>query len=161
MSRSVKRFFCRSSPSKKVVMHRPITTASRSKHGRAGQLSLPTLLALILMHNGRSFHPCMTENMVGHKLGEFSPTRTFKSTQPVIIPAQFFYSLAMLFKHTPLTSLHCSFLERFSPAVLCTERCLLLLRSHFTAQTPQLWLRLHNASADVVFLMAALNKGYA
>lgn len=31
------------------------------------------------VHNGRSFIPVyVTENMVGHKLGEFAPTRTFK-----------------------------------------------------------------------------------
>ena len=33
----------------------------------------------IAVHNGRTFVPVfVTENMVGHKLGEFSPTRTFK-----------------------------------------------------------------------------------
>ena len=32
-----------------------------------------------LVHNGNKFLPVfVTENMVGHKLGEFSPTRTFK-----------------------------------------------------------------------------------
>jgi small subunit ribosomal protein S19 len=32
----------------------------------------------ISVHNGRKFLPVfVTENMVGHKLGEFSPTRTF------------------------------------------------------------------------------------
>lgn len=31
------------------------------------------------VHNGKSFIPVfVTENMVGHKLGEFAPTRTFK-----------------------------------------------------------------------------------
>lgn len=31
------------------------------------------------VHNGRKFIPVyVTENMVGHKLGEFSPTRTYK-----------------------------------------------------------------------------------
>lgn len=30
------------------------------------------------VHNGRKFMPVfVTENMVGHKFGEFSPTRTF------------------------------------------------------------------------------------
>jgi len=30
------------------------------------------------VHNGRKFIPVLvTENMVGHKLGEFSPTRTY------------------------------------------------------------------------------------
>ncbi len=33
----------------------------------------------IAVHNGKSFIPVyVTENMVGHKLGEFAPTRTFK-----------------------------------------------------------------------------------
>ncbi len=32
------------------------------------------------VHNGKKFIPVfITENMVGHKLGEFSPTRTFYS----------------------------------------------------------------------------------
>jgi small subunit ribosomal protein S19 len=32
-----------------------------------------------LVHNGKIFNSVfVTENMVGHKLGEFSPTRTFK-----------------------------------------------------------------------------------
>ena len=34
------------------------------------------------VHNGNKFIPVyITENMVGHKLGEFSPTRTFKGHQ--------------------------------------------------------------------------------
>ena len=33
----------------------------------------------IAVHNGRKFIPVyVTENMVGHKLGEFAPTRAFK-----------------------------------------------------------------------------------
>ena len=33
----------------------------------------------ISVHNGNKFIPVyITENMVGHKLGEFSPTRTFR-----------------------------------------------------------------------------------
>jgi small subunit ribosomal protein S19 len=33
----------------------------------------------IAVHNGKKFVPVyVTENMVGHKLGEFSPTRIFK-----------------------------------------------------------------------------------
>ena len=32
------------------------------------------------VHNGKQFIPVyVTENMVGHRLGEFSPTRTFRS----------------------------------------------------------------------------------
>ena len=34
----------------------------------------------LAVHNGKKFLPIyLTENMVGHKLGEFAPTRTFKS----------------------------------------------------------------------------------
>ena len=33
----------------------------------------------VAVHNGRKFIPVyMTENMVGHRLGEFAPTRTFR-----------------------------------------------------------------------------------
>jgi small subunit ribosomal protein S19 len=33
----------------------------------------------VAVHNGKKFVPIyITENMVGHKLGEFAPTRTFK-----------------------------------------------------------------------------------
>jgi len=33
----------------------------------------------LAVHNGKKFIPVyVTENMVGHKLGEFSPTRNFK-----------------------------------------------------------------------------------
>ncbi len=33
----------------------------------------------IMVHNGNKFIPVyITENMVGHKLGEFAPTRTFR-----------------------------------------------------------------------------------
>jgi len=40
---------------------------------------LPQFVGLTFgVYNGRKFIPVMvTENMVGHKLGEFSPTRTF------------------------------------------------------------------------------------
>ena len=40
---------------------------------------LPEMVGITLaVHNGRKFLPVfVTENMVGHKLGEFSPTRTF------------------------------------------------------------------------------------
>lgn len=32
------------------------------------------------VHNGKNFHKVyVTEDMVGHKLGEFAPTRTFRS----------------------------------------------------------------------------------
>jgi small subunit ribosomal protein S19 len=53
---------------------RPIKTWSRRSMG------LPEMVGLtIAVHNGRQHVPVLvTENMVGHKLGEFAPTRTFK-----------------------------------------------------------------------------------
>ncbi len=41
---------------------------------------LPNMVGLtIAVHNGKQHVPVLvTEQMVGHKLGEFSPTRTFK-----------------------------------------------------------------------------------
>ena len=41
---------------------------------------IPEMVGLtIAVHNGRKFIPVfISENMVGHKLGEFSPSRTFK-----------------------------------------------------------------------------------
>lgn len=40
----------------------------------------PDMIGLtISVHNGKQFIPVfITENIVGHKLGEFSPTRTFR-----------------------------------------------------------------------------------
>jgi small subunit ribosomal protein S19 len=54
---------------------RPIKTWSRRS------MVLPEMVGLtIAVHNGRQHLPVLvTENMVGHKLGEFAPTRTFKA----------------------------------------------------------------------------------
>ncbi len=53
---------------------RPIKTWSRRS------MVVPDMVGLtIAIHNGRLHVPVLvTENMVGHKLGEFAPTRTFK-----------------------------------------------------------------------------------
>ena len=53
----------------------PIKTWSRRS------MVIPDMVGLtIAVHNGRQHIPVLiTENMVGHKLGEFSPTRTFKA----------------------------------------------------------------------------------
>jgi small subunit ribosomal protein S19 len=53
---------------------KPIKTWSRRS------MILPDMLGLTLaVHNGRQHMPVLiTENMVGHKLGEFAPTRTFR-----------------------------------------------------------------------------------
>lgn len=52
----------------------PIVTWSRAS------TIMPDMLGLtIAVHDGRRHIPVfVTENMVGHKLGEFSPTRTFR-----------------------------------------------------------------------------------
>lgn len=54
---------------------RPIKTWSRRS------TILPEFVGFTFgVHNGRKFIPVfVTEDMVGHKLGEFSPTRTFYS----------------------------------------------------------------------------------
>ena len=46
---------------------------------RASMITPDFVGKTIAIHNGRQFIPVfITENMVGHKLGEFSPTRTFR-----------------------------------------------------------------------------------
>lgn len=42
---------------------------------------IPDMVGLtIAVHNGKTFIPVfITENMVGHRLGEFAPTRTFRA----------------------------------------------------------------------------------
>lgn len=54
---------------------KPIKTWSRRS------MVLPEMVGLtIAVHNGRQHVPILvSENMVGHKLGEFVPTRTFKA----------------------------------------------------------------------------------
>ncbi len=53
---------------------RPIKTWSRRS------MVIPEMVGLtIAVHNGRQHVPVLvSENMVGHKLGEFAPTRTFR-----------------------------------------------------------------------------------
>ena len=46
---------------------------------RASMISPDFVGHTIAVHNGNKFIPVyITENMVGHKLGEFSPTRNFR-----------------------------------------------------------------------------------
>jgi small subunit ribosomal protein S19 len=47
---------------------------------RASVISPDFVGHTIAVHNGNKFIPIyITENMVGHRLGEFAPTRTFRS----------------------------------------------------------------------------------
>jgi len=57
-----------------VSSRRPIKTWSRRS------MVVPEMVGLtIAVHNGRQHVPVLiSENMVGHKLGEFAATRTFK-----------------------------------------------------------------------------------
>ena len=82
MSRSIKKGpFVDSHLAKKVFIaaenrdRKPIKTWSRRS------TILPNFIGLtIAIHNGRQHIPVLiVENMVGHKLGEFSPTRLFRS----------------------------------------------------------------------------------
>ena len=53
---------------------KPIKTWSRRS------MVLPEMIGLtIAVHNGRQHVPVLiSDNMIGHKLGEFAPTRTYK-----------------------------------------------------------------------------------
>ena len=59
---------------KSKVDKKPIKTWSRRS------TVIPEFIGYtFLVHNGNKFIPVfVTENMVGHKLGEFAPTRTFR-----------------------------------------------------------------------------------
>jgi len=62
-----------------------VSTAQDTRSGRViktwsrRSTIIPEMVGLTLaIHNGKKFIPVfVSENMVGHKLGEFSPTRTF------------------------------------------------------------------------------------
>ena len=81
MSRSIKKGpFVDSKLAKKIESavnadsKNPIRTWSRAS------IIMPNMIGLTIeVHNGRRHMPIfITENMVGHKLGEFSPTRTYR-----------------------------------------------------------------------------------
>jgi len=85
MTRSIKKgFFVDPHLMKKVQKaqdsgdRKPIKTWSRRS------TITPDFVGLnFTVHNGKNFFPVyVTENMVGHKLGEFSATRAFKSHNP-------------------------------------------------------------------------------
>jgi small subunit ribosomal protein S19 len=82
MSRSVKKgpfvaekLLIKVSRAESIGSVEPIKTWSRAS------VIIPDFVGYtFLVHNGRSFAKVyVTENMVGHRLGEFAPTRTFKS----------------------------------------------------------------------------------
>lgn len=87
MSRSIKKGpFVDPNLIKKVAkaaaagVHEPIKTWSRSS-----QIAPEFVGVRFMVHNGRNFiEVFVTEDMVGHRLGEFSPTRTFRGHGQVV-----------------------------------------------------------------------------
>jgi small subunit ribosomal protein S19 len=82
MSRSLKKGPYINIKLEKKIMEM-ITSDKRSvikTWARASMISPDFVGHTIAIHNGNKFIPVfITENMVGHKLGEFSPTRTFRA----------------------------------------------------------------------------------
>ena len=64
---------------KKVQVAQETRTSRVIKTWSRRSMIVPEMVGLTLaVHNGRKFIPVfVSENMVGHKLGEFSQTRTF------------------------------------------------------------------------------------
>ena len=64
---------------KKVVDARDTSSKKVIKTWSRRSMILPEFVGLTFaVHNGRKFVPVFcTDNMVGHKLGEFAPTRTY------------------------------------------------------------------------------------
>jgi len=80
MPRSLKKGpFIEDSLMKKVMTAQDTRSNKVIKTWSRRSTIIPEMVGLTLaVHNGRKFIPVfVTENMVGHKLGEFSPTRTF------------------------------------------------------------------------------------
>jgi len=63
----------------KVLVARNTKSSQVIKTWSRRSTIIPEMVGLTFaVHNGKKFIPVfVTENMVGHKLGEFSPTRTF------------------------------------------------------------------------------------
>jgi len=82
MSRSVKKGpFVAEKLLKKVDRVRQTAGVEPIKTWSRASVIVPEFVGFtFLVHNGRSFERVyVTENMVGHRLGEFAPTRTFRS----------------------------------------------------------------------------------
>lgn len=79
MARSIKKGpFVDDHLSKKVLAEGPGSKKVIKTWSRRSTVTPDFIGLSFAVHNGRKFIPVyVTENMVGHKLGEFSPTRTF------------------------------------------------------------------------------------
>ena len=81
MSRSLKKgpFIAYKLERRILAMNEKNTKQALKTWSRASVISPDFVGHTINVHNGNKFIPVfVTENMVGHKLGEFSPTRTFR-----------------------------------------------------------------------------------
>lgn len=81
MSRSLKKGpYIHYSLEKKVIQNVEAKKKSVIKTWSRASMISPDFVGLtIAVHNGNKFIPVyITENMVGHKLGEFAPTRIFR-----------------------------------------------------------------------------------
>ena len=81
MARSLKKgYFIEGSLLEKVFRQQSTGDRRVIKTWSRRSTIVPDMVGLtISVHNGKIFIPVfVTENMVGHKLGEFAPTRTFK-----------------------------------------------------------------------------------
>ena len=81
MSRSVKKGpFCAESLLKKITALNEANEKKVVKTWSRSSTILPEFVShTVAVHDGRKHVPVyITEDMVGHKLGEFAPTRTFK-----------------------------------------------------------------------------------
>ncbi len=80
MARSLKKGpFVDEKLAKKVIDAQEIRSNQVIKTWSRRSVIIPEMVGLTLaVHNGKKFIPVfVSENMVGHKLGEFSPTRTY------------------------------------------------------------------------------------
>lgn len=85
MARSIKKGpFCDGHLQKKVEEARKTQDRKVIKTWSRRSTVLPEFVGLTFaVHNGKKFVPVyVTENMVGHKMGEFAPTRTFHGHTP-------------------------------------------------------------------------------
>lgn len=82
MSRSLKKgAFVHPSILKKIeAMNKSGKKSSIKTWSRSSTITPEMIGIMFLVHNGKTFKEVLViENMVGHKLGEFSPTRTFRT----------------------------------------------------------------------------------
>lgn len=81
MARSIKKgpYVAHHLDKKVVTMNESNKKSVIKTWSRASMITPEFVGHTFAVHNGNKFIPVyVTENMVGHKLGEFSPTRTFR-----------------------------------------------------------------------------------